>query len=98
MFKLQARETVLNNGKLYDVDVEIAVTETYPWSMSATINGKRFDFPMKGFPTNADEATVVFELLANAAERREYCEYVVNNLFVVLPGGKRVRAVDYYNL
>ena len=98
MCKLQMREMILSKGRMYDVEIEINVTETYPWHMTAMINGKRFGFPMKTFPTNAGQAAFVFELLLSRAERREFCESAVENMFVVLPGGKRVRAVDYYVL
>ena len=98
MFEMNVQETVLTGGKLYDVDIVISVKEKYPWIMKIEINGKQFELKMNGFPLNVEQAAVVFEVLSDPAERRQYCEFTVNNLFVVMSAGRRVRAVDFYGL
>ena len=77
----------------------VDVKDNYPWITTVNINGKQFGpMLMKNYPTNKEEEGIVFEVFADKKDRREYCEYAVNNTFVVLQSGKRVRAVDFYEL
>ena len=99
MFQMKVRETVLVEGKMYSVEVDVDVKDNYPWITTVNINGKQFGpMLMKNYPTNKEEEGIVFEVFADKKDRREYCEDAVNNTFVVLQSGKRVRAVDFYEL
>ena len=98
MLKIVVGETIIIGRRMYDVGIEIDVAHKFPWTNRIKINGKHFEVLMKNFPANADQAAVVFETLSDEAERREFCEYIVENLMVVMPDDTRARAVDYYNL